>query len=181
MRRTKCSIGWRWESSVSLGLLFFVATFSLAAHLPSQIGAEAGHGTLELTSGLGRELYALPDDQNVIDARKSLAADPKSVERVLRLSKAQAARRQYREAVATSTQGLAFAPKNADLYLERGHRELGLRQFKSALTDLEQATQLAPEMLDAHYHLGLAHYFLGEFDEAAASFERARTLANRSP
>jgi tetratricopeptide (TPR) repeat protein len=177
MSRTKCSIGWRWESSVSLGMLFFVATFSLAAHLPSQIGAEPGHGTLEITSGIGRKLYALPDDQNVIDARRSLAADPKSVERVLRLSKAQAARRQYREAVATSTEGLAFAPKNADLYLERGHRELGLRQFKSAMTDLEQATQLAPEMLDAHYHLGLAHYFLGEFDEAAASFERARTLA----
>lgn len=101
-------------------MLFFVATFSLAAHLPSQIGAEARHGAFEVTSGLGRKLYALPDDQSVIDARRSLAADPKSVERVLRLSKAEAARRQYREAVATSTQGLAFAPKNADLYLERG-------------------------------------------------------------
>jgi tetratricopeptide (TPR) repeat protein len=177
MSRTKCSVRWPWESGVRLGMLFFVATFSLAAHLPSQIGAEAEHGAFEATSGLGRKLYALPDDQSVIDARRSLAADPESVERVLRLSKAEAARRQYREAVATSTQGLAFAPKSADLYLERGHRELGLRQFKSAMTDLEQATQLAPKMLDAHYHLGLAHYFLGEFDEAAASFERARTLA----
>jgi len=167
----------RWQRLVRLGALFFIATFGLAAQLPSQIAVPAGHGALEVTSGLGRKLYALPDDQNVIEARKNLAADPKSVERVLQLSKAEAGRRQYREAVATSTQGLAFAPNSADLYLERGHRELGLREFKTAMNDLEQATRLAPEMLDAYYHLGLAHYFLAEFDQAAASFDKARALA----
>src|ERR1039458_505078 len=180
MSRTKCSTGWTWESRVRFGMFFFMVTFSLATQLPSQIGAEAGHGALEITSGLGRKLYALPDDESVIDARKSLAADPKSAEHVLQLSKAEAARRQYREAVATSTQGLAFAPKNAELYLERGHRELGLREFKTAMDDLEQATRLAPEMLDAYYHLGLAQYFLGEFDDAAASFDRARALAKNN-
>jgi len=155
-----------------------VAIFGLAAQLPCQNGDEARQGALELTSGLRRKLYALPDDDSVINARKSLAADPKNVERVVQLSKAEVSLRQYREAVATSTEGLVFAPKNADLYLARGHRELGLREFKAAMTDLEQATRLAPEMLDAHYHLGLAHYFSGEFDEAAASFDRARALAN---
>jgi tetratricopeptide (TPR) repeat protein len=167
---------WRQRSIVRFGVFFFTVVFGLAAQLPSQTGA-GGHGALEIASGLGRKLYALPDDQSVIDGRKGLAADPKNVDRILQLSKAEAARRQYREAVATSTQGLAFAPKNADLYLERGHRELGLREFKPALKDLEQATSLAPENLDSHYHLGLAHYFLGEFDEAAASFDKARTLA----
>jgi tetratricopeptide (TPR) repeat protein len=167
----------RWEYRVCAGVFLFVAIFGLATQLPSQTASATGHGALELTSGLGRELYSLPDDESVITARKSLAADPKSVERVLQLSKAEAGRRQYREAVMTSTEGLVFAPKNADLYLERGHRELGLRDFKAAMNDLEQATRLAPEMLDAYYHLGLAHYFLGEFDEAAASFEKARTLA----
>ena len=165
------------ESRIRFGVFLCVAIFSGVAQLRSQVGAEAPQGALELTSGLGRKLYALPDDKSVINARKSLAADPKSVELVLQLSKAQAARRQYREAVATSTEGLGFAPKSADLYLERGHRELGLREFKVAMTDLEQATRLAPAMLDAHYHLGLAHYFLGEFGEAAASFDRARALA----
>jgi len=165
------------ESRVRFAVFLFVAIFGLGAKLPSQGVAEAWHGALELSSGLGRKLYALPDDENVINARKSLAADPKSVERVLQLSKAEAARRQYREAVATSTEGLAFAPKNAELYLERGHRKLGLREFNAAMKDLEQATRFAPEMLDAHYHLGLAHYFLGEFDQAAASFDRARALA----
>ncbi|MFY9747393.1 MAG: tetratricopeptide repeat protein, partial [Acidobacteriaceae bacterium] len=110
-------------------------------------------------------------------ARKALAAEPKNVERVLTLSKAEAARRQYREAVATSTEGLAFTPDNADLYVERGHRELGLREFTKARSDLEQATRLAPQMLDGYYHLGLSHYFLGEFDQAAAAFGKARDLA----
>lgn len=167
----------RSESRVRYGTFCFVAVFALAAQLLSQIGSPAPRGALELTSGLGRKLYSLPDDATVISARKSLAADPENVERVLQLSKAEAARRQYKEAVATSTEGLVFAPKNPDLYLERGHRELGLREFKAAMNDLEQATRLAPEMLDAYYHLGLAHYFLSEFDEAAASFDKARALA----
>lgn len=170
----------QWESTVRIGIFLFVIVFSLAAQLPSQGAAEPQGGALELTSGLGRKLYALPDDENVVNARKSLAANPNTIDRVLQLSKAQAARRQYREAVAICTKGLALAPKNADLYLERGHRELGLREFRAAMTDLEQATRLAPEMLDAHYHLGLAHYFSREFDQSAASFDRARALAKNN-
>jgi len=119
MSRTKCSIGWSWEPRVRFGMFFFMATFSLAAQLPSQLGAEAGHGALEITSGLGRKLYALPDDESVIDARKNLAADAKSVERVLQLSKAEAARRQYREAVATSTQGYRLL-RRAQIFILNG-------------------------------------------------------------
>jgi len=170
----------RWLRSTRFGVFLFVAVFTLAGQQLSQTGSAVPRGALELTSGLGRKLYSLPDDESVTAARKNFAADPKNVEKVLQLSKAQAGRRQYKEAVATSTEGLAFAPKNADLYLERGHRELGLREFKAAMNDLEQATRLAPEMLDAFYHLGLAHYFLGEFDEAAASFDKARALAKNN-
>src|SRR5580698_5809517 len=83
--------------------LFLIAASGLTAHLPSQT---AVRGALELTSGLGRKLYALPDEKAVIDARKSLAADPKNVSLVLLLAHAQAAQRQYREAVATATAGL---------------------------------------------------------------------------
>jgi tetratricopeptide (TPR) repeat protein len=130
-----------------------------------------------MTSGLGRKLYALPDDESVTKAREKLAADPHNVGLVLALSKAEAGRRQYKEAVATCTKGLLAAPQNADLYVERGHRELGLREFRQAMQDLKRAAELAPRNLDAHYHLGLAHYFLGEFSAAAASFEAARGLA----
>lgn len=134
-------------------------------------------GPPETTSLLGRKLYALPDDGSIKAAQQKLAADPKNVALVLQLSKAEAARRQYREAVAFCTSGLAFAPENAELYLERGHRELGLREFQKALSDLTRAVELNPKQLEAYYHLGLAHYFLREFGAAAEAFHNAVKLA----
>ncbi len=146
------------------------------------LGAQlfAADGAFETTSLLGRKLYALPDDDAVRAARKELSADPKNATLVLKLSKAQAAMRQYREAIATCTGGLKANPNSADLYLERGHRELGLREFKAALPDLTKAVALDPKMLDAQYHQGMAYYFLGNFDEAAKSFKRALDLAKTS-
>ena len=165
---------------IALGacLLAFGPAFIVSLH--AQTNVKNGEPSLELTSSLGRRLYALPDDEGVATARTKLAADPKNIALILALSKAEAARRQYKEAVATCTGGIAITPDNADLYLERGHRELGLREFKSAMQDLEQAKKLAPGNLDVHYHLGLSHYFLGEFSEAATSFEAARTLAKNN-
>ena len=95
----------------------------------------------------------------------------------LSLSKAQAAKRQYKEAVATCTKALDMTPNDAQLYIERGHRELGLRDFTTAEADLSKAAQLDPSQLDAHYHLGLAYYFQRNFAKAADSFEHARALA----
>ena len=136
---------------------------------------------LELTSLLGRPLYALADDDGSINAaRQKLAADPKSIDLILKLSKAQAAKRQYREAIATCTAGLVSAPDSADLHLERGHRELGLREFKAALQDLNRAVELDPKQLEAQYHLGLAYYFLRQFQSAAKSFGHACDLAKTS-
>jgi tetratricopeptide (TPR) repeat protein len=132
----------------------------------------------EVTSTLGRKLYALPDtDGSIAAAQKRLAADPKNVELALKLSKAQAAKRQYQEAIATCTAALKLAPNNADLYLERGHRELGLREFKQAKADLTRAVEIDPKMLDAQYHLGMAHYFLREFPQAALRFQQSLDLA----
>jgi tetratricopeptide (TPR) repeat protein len=162
---------------IALGacLLAFEPASIVSIH--AQTAAKNSEPSLELTSALGRRLYALPDDESVATARTKLAADPRNVALILALSKAEAARRQYKEAVATCTMGLAIAPNNADLYLERGHRKLGLREFNSAMQDLEAAKKLAPDNLDIHYHLGLSHYFLAEFTAAAESFEAARALA----
>jgi tetratricopeptide (TPR) repeat protein len=135
---------------------------------------------LEVTSGLGRKLYALPDNAAIQAARSELAKDPHNVALVLKLSKTQAGQRQYKEAIMTDTRGIASAPSDADLYIERGHRELGLRQFRSAMIDLEHAVSLDPTKLDAHYHLALSHYFEGEFPEAARSFKMALDLAKTS-
>jgi tetratricopeptide (TPR) repeat protein len=162
---------------VIVGVSFVVFALGPVLFLHAQNTAVAGGPTLEVTSALGRKLYALPDDESVTAARGKLAADPKNIALMLALSKAEAGRRQYKEAVAICTKALAIAPDNADLLLERGHRELGLREFKAAQEDLKRAAELAPGNLDVFYHLGLAHYFLREFREAADSFEKARALA----
>jgi tetratricopeptide (TPR) repeat protein len=144
---------------------------------PQTRAADETRGAFEVTSGLGRKLYAEPDDGTILAAGKKLAADPKNAKLVLALSTAQAARRQYREAVRTCTKGLALAPNNPDLLIERGHRELGLRQFAVAQKDLDRAAALDPKKIDAFYHLGLAHYFQGQFGQAADAFRKALALA----
>lgn len=139
--------------------------------------ADSNQGSLELTSMLGRKLYALPDDNSIAAARSKLAADPNNPALAIALSQAQAGRRQYREAIETCTKALDAAPDNADLLIERGHRELGMRNFAAAQTDLERATSLDARKLDGFYHLGLAHYFQGQFDAAADAFRKALALA----
>ena len=134
-------------------------------------------GPFELTSRLGRKLYALPDDAAIVQARRKLAADPKNPKLALALSLAEANRKQYREAVATDTKGLPASPDNVALLIERGHREVGLREFASARRDLQRAVSLDPRQSGAFYHLGLALYFQGQFREAAASFRQALALA----
>lgn len=158
----------------------FLLGVCAVGRVQAQMADKNARGAYEVTSLLGRKLYAQTDDDTVIAARKKLAADPKKASLVLALSQAQAGRRQYREAVATCTKGLAFAPKSADLYIERGHRELGLREFPSAERDLAHAAALDPTKLDAFYHLGLAHYFQGQFSAAAESFGKARALAKNN-
>ena len=152
----------------------------LSRSLQAKAQASTLQGAFEVTSGLGRKLYALPDNAAIATARENLAKDPHNVALVLALSKAQAGQRQYREAVDTCTKGIAFAPSNADLYLERGHRELGLRRFRSAMIDLEHAVSLDPKKLDSNYHLAMSHYFVGEFDDAAHYFQSALDLAQNS-
>lgn len=148
-----------------------------ASAMKAQTAADAARGAFEVTSLLGRRLYAQPDDAAVVAARRAWAAQPGDEKLALAQAQAQAGRRQYREAVATCTKALALHPRSAALLDERGHRELGLRAFREAERDLTRATALAPANLDAHYNLGLAHYFQGQFSAAAASFGRACALA----
>lgn len=164
-------------STVALmaGAVTLVAAFS-AARAAAQMG-DTTQGALELTSTLGRKLYALPDDAAVTAARAKLAADPNNASLAVALSQAQAGRRQYREAIETCTKALASAPDNADLLIERGHRELGMRNFTAAQADLERAATLNPKNMQGFYHLGLAHYFQGQFDAAAGAFRNALALA----
>ena len=168
--------------AVRLSGLWFAIALAIALATATLLVADANaapadRGSFEVTSKLGRKLYAQPDDDAITAARKKLAAEPKNPKLVLALSLAEANRKQYREAIATDAKALASSPNNVELLIERGHRELGLREFAAAQRDLQHAASLDPKQLGAFYHLGLAHYFQGQFAAAADSFGKARALA----
>ncbi len=132
---------------------------------------------LEITSPLGTRFYSKPDEKGVVAAaEQALAADPRNVKLLLKLSQAQNSVQQIKEAVETCTRALAIEPGNAELLLERGHRELPLRRFEQARADLKRATELDPNLAEGYYHLGLAHFFLSDFGPAADAFCKGVTV-----
>ena len=158
-------------------MLLTRSLLSLALLLSSPALSAQTQGAFETTSLLGRKLYAMSGEDAISAAKDKFSNNSRSSAEYLALSKAEAGRRQYQEAVKTDTEALAAYPEDANLLLERGHRELGLRQFAAAQRDLEHAVKADPTKLDSHYHLGLALYFQGRFEEAALHFGHARDLA----
>ncbi len=152
--------------------------FSLACLLAFAASAQP---RLEVTSLLGTKFYSLADGKGVVaEAEKSLAADPKNPDLLMKLAQAQISVWQDHEAVATLTRALELKPNDAALLTERGHRELPLRQFARAAADLNRAVKIDPNRMDAYYHLGLAYYFQRQFSEAAAAFRKAAQHAPNS-
>jgi len=111
-------------------------------------------------------------------AQAALAADPRNVDKIIKLGLAQSGARQYREAIATLTRGLAIAPDNAVLLRWRGHRYLSVREFDRAATDLTRGSRIDSTIYGIWYHLGAVRYSQGDFAGAADAFARAM-LARR--
>ena len=131
----------------------------------------------QYVSPAGVSYYAQQDTGGIARAESALALEPKDVDRIIQLGLAQAAVRQYREAIETYTRGLALAPDNALLYRYRGHRYISVRELDRALADLERGARLDSANYDIWYHLGVAHYLRGEFGAAADAFQRAWRMA----
>lgn len=135
----------------------------------------------EITSLLGVKYFAQTDDKGEIaKAQEKLAAEPKNIELLIALGRAQANVWRYQDAIATYTRGLKLAPTNAMLYRHRGHRYISTRQFAKAVSDLKRAAQLKTDDFDIWYHLGLAHYLRGEFAQAAAAYEKCYAVAEKN-
>jgi tetratricopeptide (TPR) repeat protein len=137
-------------------------------------------GVPEAVSPLGAKFYAQPDEKGVVaEAEKKLAADPKKVDLIIELGRAQAGVWRYRDAIATYTRGMQIDPNDAMLYRHRGHRYISTRQFDKAVEDLERAARLNDKNYDIWYHLGLAYYLKGKFDRAAEAYQRCRAVADK--
>ncbi|MEW6129309.1 MAG: tetratricopeptide repeat protein [Acidobacteriota bacterium] len=137
-------------------------------------------GTPEMISPNGVKFYANPDEKNVVaEAEQKLAADPKNVELIIALGRAQGSVWRFRDAIATYTRGIEIDPKNAMLYRHRGHRYISMRQFDKAVDDLNRAAKLNEKNFDIWYHLGLAYYLQGKFAKAAEAYEKCRAVADK--
>jgi tetratricopeptide (TPR) repeat protein len=150
---------------------------SLAAAAIVVLAAPAAGQSLQYRSRAGVEYRSQPDTGAIARAESALAADPRNVEKIVRLGVAQSGVRQYREAIQTFTRGLKIAPNNAVLYRWRGHRYLSTRQFDRALNDLTRGGRLDSTIFGIWYHLGIVRFARAEFDSAAAAFQRAQPLA----
>lgn len=141
------------------------------------IATTGGAQSLQYRSPAGVDYRSLPDTGPVARAARALAADPRSIDRIIALGSAQAGARQMREAVETFTRGLAIHPNNALLLRWRGHRYLSLREFDKAMADLDRAASLDSSIYGIWYHRGIVRFVRGDFDGAAADFARALPLA----
>lgn len=156
------------------------AVLVLSILVLSTLAAARAQGEPELVSPFGVKFYSQPDEKGLIaEAEKKLAADPKNVELIIALGRAQATPWRFRDAIATYTRGIEIDPNNAMLYRHRGHRYISTRQFDKAVQDLERAAKLNNKDFDIWYHLALANYLKGNFEKAAAAYEQAYAAAQK--
>jgi tetratricopeptide (TPR) repeat protein len=145
----------------------------LLSALAAASGGAARGQSVQYRSSAGVEYRSLPDTGGIARAERALAADPRSVQRIIELGVAQSAVRHFREAIQTFTRGLAIAPDDPMLYRWRGHRYLSVREFDRAMEDLTRGTRLDSTSYGSWYHLGIVRYARGDFAGAAAAFARA--------
>jgi len=132
----------------------------------------------EITSLLGVKHFAQKDEKGEIAAAQTkLAADPKNIELLIALGRAQANAWRYNDAIATYSRGIKTAPNDWRLYRHRGHRYISVRQFDKAAADMSRAAKLNDKDFDVWYHLALAHYLKRQFAKAAEAYERCRQVA----
>jgi tetratricopeptide (TPR) repeat protein len=132
---------------------------------------------VQYRSPAGVAYRAQADTGPIARAERALAAEPRSVARIIALGVAQSGARQFREAIATFTRGLKVAPDDAMLLRWRGHRYLSVREFDRARADLERGVRLDSANYGIWYHLGVLRYVRGDFAGAARAFARAQPLA----
>ncbi len=151
-----------------VGLLLLAAAVAVAP-----LGAQS----VQYRSSAGVAYRSQADTGPIARAQQALAAEPRSVERIIQLGVAQSGARQFREAIATFTRGLAISPRDAMLYRWRGHRYLSVREYDRALADLLRGAGHDSTNYGIHYHLGVLRYLRGDFAGAAQAFARAQPRA----
>jgi Flp pilus assembly protein TadD len=161
----------------SVGLLGVAVVATMTSVSAFRVPVVPAVQAVQYKSPAGVEYRSLPDTEAITKAQAALAAEPKSIARIIDLGVAQSGARQFREAIATFTRGLEIEPKNALLFRWRGHRYLSVREFDRARADLTLGSTIDPSIYGNWYHLGIIQFVRGDFAAAAASFAKAQPIA----
>ena len=140
-----------------------------ASMLPAQ--------SVQYRSPAGTEYRALPDTGPIARAMALRDAAPSDIQRIIALGVAQSGARQFREAIATFSDGLRQSPDNAMLLRWRGHRYISVREFDKARIDLMRGYHLDSTNYGILFHLGVLHFLEGRFGAAAEMFSKAQPRA----
>jgi len=154
-----------------------VAVLVAASVVAMAAASPAGGQRVQYRSAAGVAYRSQADTGPIARAEQALAAEPRTVDRIIALGVAQSGARQFREAIATFTRGLTIAPDDARLYRWRGHRYLSVRDFDRAAADLTRGARLDSANYGIWYHLGVLRYVRGYCTGAANVFARAQPLA----
>lgn len=157
----------QWNALASIVVV--VATMGAAVPICAQ--------PVQYRSPTGAEYRALADTGPVARAQTALAADPRNVQQRIALAVAHSGSRQFREAIATLSDGLAMAPDNVLLLRWRGHRYLSVREFAKARADLTRGFALDSTNYGILFHFGVLRFIEGDFAGAADMFARAQPRA----
>jgi tetratricopeptide (TPR) repeat protein len=141
------------------------------------LSAPAASQTVQTWDGTDRVFRSLPPTPALDSAHAAFAAGSQDPAAYIELARAQAGVRQFREAVATLTEGLRRFPDDAELLRWRGHRYINLREFERAALDLERGLLIDSTLYGLWYHVGVLKFLREEYDDAATAFTRARPLA----
>ncbi len=153
------------------------AALTLLAGAVSLPAVRLGAQSVQYRSAAGIEYRAQADTGPIARAKSALDADPRNVQRFIALAVAQSGARQFREAIATLTDGLAIAPDDVMLLRWRGHRQISVREFAKARADLTRGFALDSTNYGILFHFGVLRFIEQDFAGAAEMFARAQPRA----
>ncbi len=133
--------------------------------------------SVQYTSPAGIAYRAQNDTGPIARAQAALAADGRNPQKFIALAVAQSGARQFREAIATLTDGLKIAPNDVMLLRWRGHRYISVREFAKARADLTRGFALDSTNYGILFHFGVLRFIEGDFNGAAEMFARAQPRA----
>ncbi|KAI8819490.1 import receptor [Fimicolochytrium jonesii] len=120
-------------------------------------------------------------DLAMTDLEKSLEADPKNVNTIIKRASIYMERAEVEKAIEEYNRAIELDPRDPDVYYHRGQIRVLTNDNQGAIDDYKKSISLDSDFVYAHIQLGVAQYKLGDVGGAQTTFEKARRKFKNSP